>query len=49
MYVLYINSAFTCFKGVVVYLSCIWLFMVLYGFFKGCLFAYDNLATLESA
>jgi len=27
------KSTFGCFNGVVVYLSCIWLFSVLFGFF----------------
>jgi len=34
MYILHFKTAFGCFKGVVVYLSCIWLFSVLFGFFK---------------
>jgi len=35
MCILPFESAFWCFVGVVVYLSCIWLFSVLFGFFEG--------------
>jgi len=45
------KSAFGCFKGVVVYLSCMWLFSVLFGFFQGLIwpFLLDYLATLVLA
>jgi len=33
MYILPFKYAFGCFKGVFVYLPCIWLFSVLFGFF----------------
>jgi len=45
------KSAFGCFKSVVVYLFCIWLLLVLFGFFKGLIwpfFAYVYLATLDA-
>jgi len=42
MYIMPFKSAFGCFKGVVVYLSCIWLFLRA----DLAFFAYDYLATL---
>jgi len=51
MHILPFKSAFWCFRGVVVYLSCFWLFGAIWLFLRVDLafFAYDYLATLVVA
>jgi len=47
MYILPFKSAFVCFKGVVVYLSRIWLFSVRFGLLQGSIWPFLLMATWQ--
>jgi len=47
MYIVPFKSAFGCFEGVIVYLSCICVFSVLFGFFQGLIWPFLLMTTWQ--